>query len=254
MGASNHYRCRVERVENVVGMVAAYARFDGYVPRQEPPAFLAGGKVAHFERVEWTVQPDPATAAAALRKNEADRLEQPLIDLIPMVNKAPGVYTKVIEPGGWMMFMVLNHLNSSFDNLKVRQAILLAMDQQAFVASVVGEQRDLAKAKQMIAGSGYAGEPVVLMSSGDQPALKQMSEVARELFQTIGLKVDYQETDFGSVVTRRASRNPVNQGGRGTFITQMSPLTAANPGSMLSLCGNGRKGWFGWPTNERIEQ
>jgi len=205
------------------------------------------------------------------------------MDLIPMLNKSPGVYTKIIEPGGWLMFMVLNHLNPPFDNLKVRQAVLLAMDQQSFVESVVGDQRelaivptglfaptmpmsnnagleklttprDLAKAKQMIATSGYAGEPVVLMSPSDQPALKQMSEVARELFERIGLKVDYQETDFGSVVTRRASQNPISQGGWGAFVTQMSPLTAANPGSMLSLRGNGRKGWFGWPTDEKIEQ
>ena len=118
--------------------------FDGYVPRQEPPAFFAGGKAVHFDRVEWTVQPDPATAAAALQKNEADWLEQPLMDLIPMLSKSPGVYTKIIEPGGWMMFMVLNHLNPPFDNLKVRQAIMLALDQQSFVESVVGDQHDLA--------------------------------------------------------------------------------------------------------------
>jgi len=31
-------------------------------------------------------------------------------------------------------------------------------------------------------------------------------------------------------------------------------LTAANPGSMLALRGNGRRGWFGWPTDERIEE
>ena len=269
--------------EWVSGASSAYARFDGYVPRQEPPAFFAGGKVAHFERVEWTIQPDPATAAAAIQKNETDWVEQPLIDLVPMLNKSPGVYTKVIDPGGWMMFMVLNHLNPPFDNLKVRQAILLVLDQQSFVESVVGDQkdlgivptglfaptmpmsndvglekltapRDLVRAKRMIAESGYAGEPVVLMSPTDQPALKQMTEVARELFETIGLKVDYQATDFGTVVTRRASQNPVSQGGWGAFITQMSPLTAANPGSMLSLRGNGRKGWFGWPTDEKIEE
>ena len=62
----------------------------------------------------------------------------------------------------------------------------------------------------------------------DQPALSQMSEVARELFQSIGLKVNYQAMDWGTVVTRRASQNPVDQGGWGAFITVMSPLTAAN--------------------------
>lgn len=274
---------RFLRNEWVSGARCAYAKFDDYAPRQEPPAFFAGGKVAKFDRVEWIVQPDPATAAAALQTNEVDWVETPLIDLCPMLKKSPGVTTAVVDPGGWLMFMVINHLNPPFDNQKVRQAIMVALDQQAFVESVVGEQKDLAivptglfaptmpmantagmehvskprdvaLAKKMIAESGYKGEPVMIMVPSDQPALSQMSEVARELFQRIGLKVDYQVMDWGSVVTRRANQNPLDQGGWGAFITVMSPLTAANPGSMLSLRGNGRKGWFGWPTDERLEQ
>src|SRR6185312_10069404 len=75
----------------VSGAHAGYARFEGYVPRQEPPSFYAGGKVAHFERVNWIVQPDPATAAAALQTGEVDWVEQPLIDLCPMLRKSPDV-------------------------------------------------------------------------------------------------------------------------------------------------------------------
>ena len=62
---------RFLRDEWVSGASAAYARFDGYVARQEPPRGFAGGKIAHFERVDWTVQPDAATAAAALQKSES---------------------------------------------------------------------------------------------------------------------------------------------------------------------------------------
>jgi peptide/nickel transport system substrate-binding protein len=178
---------------------------------------------------------------------------------------------------------VINHLNPPFDNPKIRQAILLALDQRAFADAGVGDQKELAivptglfaptmpmastaglehltsprdipRARQMIAESGYKGEPVMIMAPSDQPVLSQMSEVARELFQSIGLKVDYQVMDWGSVVTRRANQNPLDKGGWGAFITVMSPLTAANPGSMLSLRGNGRKGWFGWPTDERLEE
>jgi peptide/nickel transport system substrate-binding protein len=274
---------RFLRNEWVSGISCAYARFDGYVPRQEPPAFFAGGKVANFQRVEWTVQPDPATAAAALQKNEADWLETPLIDLLPMLKKSPGIYTRVLDPGGWLMFMVLNNLYPPFDNPKIRQAIQLVLDQRAFAESAVGDQtelaivptalfaptmpmastaglerltapRDLARARQLVAESGYKGEPAMIMAPSDQPALSQMSQVARELFESIGLKVDYQVMDWGSVITRRASQNPPGQGGWGAFVTVMSPLTAANPGSMLALRGNGRKGWFGWPTDETLEQ
>jgi peptide/nickel transport system substrate-binding protein len=198
------------------------------------------------------------------------------------LNKSPGVYTKVVDPGGWLMFMQLNHLNPPFDNLKVRQAIIVALDQQAFIESVVGDQKELsivptglfaptmpmtntaglenftkprniALAKKMIADSGYNGEPAMIMSPSDQPALAQLSEVARELFQKIGLKVDLQTMDWGSVVTRRANQNPVDKGGWGAFISVMSPLTSANPGSMLILRGNGKQGWFGWPTDPQLE-
>jgi len=63
---------RFLRDEWVSGSSAAYAKFDKYVPRQEPADSWAGGKVVHFDRVEWKVVPDPATAAAALQNGEVD--------------------------------------------------------------------------------------------------------------------------------------------------------------------------------------
>jgi hypothetical protein len=41
------------------------------------------------------VQPDSATAAAALQKGEVDWIEQPLIDLCPMLRTAPDVLVAV---------------------------------------------------------------------------------------------------------------------------------------------------------------
>jgi peptide/nickel transport system substrate-binding protein len=115
-------------------------------------------------------------------------------------------------------------------------------------------RRDIAAAKQAIAESGYKGEPAMLMAPSDQPAMAQMSQVARDLFQRIGLNVDYRVMDWGSVLTRRASQMPVNQGGWGACIATISSLTAANPGSLIALRGNGRQGFPGWPTDERLEQ
>jgi ABC-type transport system substrate-binding protein len=58
--------------EFVPGSRAAYRKFDRYVPRQEAPEWTSGGKVVHFERVEWMMMPDQATAAAALQAGEVD--------------------------------------------------------------------------------------------------------------------------------------------------------------------------------------
>ena len=62
--------------------------FDGYVPRQEPPSYNAGGHKVNVDRVEWRVIPDLSTAAKALIAGEVDWLELPQPDLIPMLDKA----------------------------------------------------------------------------------------------------------------------------------------------------------------------
>src|SRR4051812_34094808 len=49
--------------EFVAGAHAAYARNTDYVPRQEPADWMIGGKVAHFDRVEWRIIPDSGTAS-----------------------------------------------------------------------------------------------------------------------------------------------------------------------------------------------
>src|SRR6478752_131977 len=194
--------------EWISGAHAGYARFDGYVPRQDAPSFHAGGKVANFERVEWIVQPDSATAAAALQTGEVDWIEQPLIDLCPMLRKSPDVLVSVNDPFGWQPIIALNHLTPPFDNPKLRRALLPALDQKAFVTAVIGEQtdlgrvpggyfadgqpmathaglevltrpRDLALAKRLVAEAGYRGETAALLSASDRPVYSQVSQVTR---------------------------------------------------------------------------
>ena len=52
------------------------------------PDWLAGPKIVNFDRVEWTVMPDPGTAAAALESGEVDWWENPPNDLLPMLDRS----------------------------------------------------------------------------------------------------------------------------------------------------------------------
>ena len=84
--------------EWVSGAKAVYVKNAGYVPRQEKPEYFSGGKVVNFERVEWIVEPDPATAAAALQTGEVDWLEFPVLDLLPMLRKVDGLRRRALRP------------------------------------------------------------------------------------------------------------------------------------------------------------
>ena len=44
--------------EYVSGSRAAFARFDNYMPRQEPASYAAGGHKVQLDRVEWRIIPD----------------------------------------------------------------------------------------------------------------------------------------------------------------------------------------------------
>ena len=65
MVGSGPYRFLANELDS--GNLVAYARFDGYRPREGAPEWTSGGKVAHFERVEWRVISDKSTAVAALQ-------------------------------------------------------------------------------------------------------------------------------------------------------------------------------------------
>ncbi|MBN8901290.1 MAG: ABC transporter substrate-binding protein, partial [Rhodospirillales bacterium] len=87
--------------EFVPGSSAAYEKFDGYVPRQEPPEWATGAKVAHFKRIEWKIIPDASTASAALQSGEVDWWEQVQADLVPLLKKNKDLTIGLANPTGY---------------------------------------------------------------------------------------------------------------------------------------------------------
>jgi peptide/nickel transport system substrate-binding protein len=268
--------------EWVAGARAVWTRNDKYIPRDEPADFFAGGKRVYVDRVEHTVMPDQATAAAALQTGEVDWVHVPQIDLVPMLKKSYGVTVAVYDPLGWLGIIRPNFLFPPFDNRKLLRAILPAIDQREFLAAVIGEQSDLGKfpagfftvgskmasmagmealsgprdaekARRLVAESGYKGEPILLMSPTDQPALTQVSQVTRSLFEKVGINVDYRAMDWSTLVARRASREPPDKGGWNAFCTSWGGVAVADPGGHFPIRGNGSSAWFGWPTDEKME-
>ena len=261
---------------------AAYARWEKYLPIAGAPDFTSGGKVAHFDRVEWIILPDPATAAAALQQGVVDWVQQPQLDLLPVLRDAPGVAVVVHDTVGVMPVLALNHLHPPFDNPLLRRALLPALEQLDFVQAAVGSEpelihvpagvftpglpmasdaglevlagpRDPGLTRRLVTESGYGGEKLLLLSPADAPAIQGLSQVARDLFEQAGLNVEYVSLDWAALQRRRSSREPVERGGWSAFCTTWEGLALATPATHLPLRGTGLDGWFGWPTSPRLE-
>jgi peptide/nickel transport system substrate-binding protein len=108
---------------------------------------------------------------------------------------------------------------------------------------------DLTLAAKMLKEAGYAGQKVVVINPTDFAAIHPLGLVTADILKQIGMNVELQETDWGTVVQRRASMEPVEKGGWSAFHTFASSAAASSPATHPLITGRGTKGWFGWWDN-----
>jgi peptide/nickel transport system substrate-binding protein len=272
---------RFVRNEWVAGAKAAFERFNGYVPRQEPASWLAGGKNLVVDRIEWITIPDHATRTAALQTGEVDWLEAVIPDLLPILRKNRNLVTAVNDPVGSVGLLVMNHLFPPFNDVRARRAILMALSQEDYMRAYVGNDdsmwkpmpgyfppgtplytddggdilkgpRKLAAAKRLLGESGYAGEPVTLLAAQDFGNHKAWGDVTVDLLKRLDIKVDFAAVDWGTVIARRAQKSAPRQGGWQMFINSYYGVDFADPTSRL-LRANGNELANGWANNPQIE-
>ena len=92
------------------------------------------------------------------------------------------------------------------------------------------------------------------MGATDFPIIDAIVNVGVDMLKKAGVNVDYQAVDWGTVVQRRARKDPPDKGGWNVFFTYWSGLDNFNPAGDLAVRGNGANGWFGWPTMPKLEE
>jgi peptide/nickel transport system substrate-binding protein len=267
--------------EWVPGNKAVFAKNPDYVPREEAPSFASGGKVAKVDRVEWLYIPDTTTAAAALNAGEADWYEQPPADLVPVFAANKDITVATVDPLGNHGVLRFNQLQPPFNNLTLREAVLNLVDQKDYMGAAAGDPKywktcaalfgcdtpfetnagadallggpNLATAKRLIQEAGYKDEKIVLLSATDQPIVHGQALVTLDTLRRAGLNVELQAMDWGTLITRRTSKEPVEKNGWSIFHTWTSAPDFFSPAVNLPLRANGEKAWFGWPNDPKIE-
>ena len=92
------------------------------------------------------------------------------------------------------------------------------------------------------------------MSATDQPIVQGQALVTPRCLRKVGLNVELQASDWGTLITRRTSKEPVEKGGWSIFHTWLVGPDIISPAVNFPLRGNGEKAWFGWPTDAKIEE
>jgi peptide/nickel transport system substrate-binding protein len=268
--------------EWVPGNKAVYVKNADYVPRSEPPSWASGGKVVKVDRVEWLYIPDSATAAAAINAGEVDWWQQMPPDLVPLLSKNKDITIASVDPLGSIGVMRFNHLQPPFNNQTLRQAMLYVVDQKDVMTALGGEdqkfwktcysyftcgtpmsneagaaplkgKRDLDEAKALVKESGYKGERIVMMTATDQWIVNSQAQVVAQELREIGLNVDLQAMDWGTLITRRTNKEGIDKNGWSIFFTWFVGPDMINPALNFPLRANGEKAWFGWPTDTKLE-
>jgi peptide/nickel transport system substrate-binding protein len=270
-----------ERDQWEPGTKAVFTKFADYKPRDEPPSWAAGGKVAKVDRVEWIWIPDHQTAVNALINGEIDVMEEPPHDLLPVIEADDSVELFDSNPLGNQYMFRMNWLYPPFDNQKVRQAAIAAINQEDFLRAVIGDPRyykvcpamfvcdtpfatdegaellvesHFDQSKKLLEEAGYDGTPVVLMHSTDLQVLTNLAPVAKQLLEKGGFTVDMQSMDWQTLVSRRAKKEPPSEGGWNAFLTSWVAADVLNPISTAGLNASCDTAWFGWPCDEKLEQ
>ena len=269
-----------KRDEWVPGNKAVFVKNPHYVARTEPASGLAGSKKSSFDRVEWLYLPDSNSAVAALKKGEVDMIEQLPPDYITPLRSDANI--KIRAAGAWQGFIVMNQLHPPFNNMKARQALAHAVSQDRFTAAmgypldmrvtycatyfICGgpnetsagaepfRKPDLAKAKQLLAESGYKGEKVVVLVPTDVTYLNAEALMTVQTLKSMGVNVDAQSSDWASIGARRAKRDAPEAGGWNVYVTVAGEFDVNSPVTNAYLAPSCGSSMPGWPCDKELDE
>ena len=264
------------------GAKTVYVKNPDYVPRSNPPDGNAGARIAKVDRVEWIVLPDPFTKSSAIQQGEVDIIDQLPNDQIPVLEKNKEIVLDRTQHLASIGYIRPNHLYPPFDKPKARQALAMAVNQEEYLAAAFGDQRwwrpcysffvcgspnevedgseayrkpDLARAKEMLKEAGYNGEKVVLINTHEIASIGALGDVTAANLQKLGMNVEIVDSDWGTLVARRAKKDPPEKGGWNLFHTTSNGSSVHSPVTNFTIdSGCGGKNWFGWPCDEEVEK
>jgi peptide/nickel transport system substrate-binding protein len=207
------------------------ARFDDYVPN---PAYkgrdgLGGKKTAYLNSVTFRFIPEAGARNSALETGEVQVLEQISPTAARRMKSNTSVTSYEMMPWSFQTIF-LNANVAPTDNVKVRQAIMAALEDEEimaistdglyrmthgwqhpgtpYFAGEVGKplynQHNAEKAKALLKESGYKGEELVFIADNGFKNHNDTAVIATQQLKAIGMNVRLQVADWPTTFAARA--------------------------------------------------
>ncbi len=207
-----------------------------YVEMARNEDYWDKARVPKVDKLVLYPMPEATTRVAALRSGQVDWIEVPAPDAIPSI-KAAG-FNVVLWPYPHTYPYVLNVTEGSpFHDVRVRQAINYSLDREGICKLINDTAKpavglyppghpffgnptqhytyDPAKAKALLAEAGYGPDKplktkIMISTSGSGQMLPiPMNEFMQQNFKAVGMDVDFDVVEWGTMLVARAQRYQV---------------------------------------------
>jgi len=207
------------------------ARHDAYVPDTRSPGRdgYVGNKQALLDTLNFRIIQESSSMVAALEAGEIDMAEWVPDKAVPTLKKNPKLRHVNVMPAG-MQTVTINMAQPPMNDLKVRRAVQVALDNEEIMdgatdgnfslnhalqypgyATYPGDRgkewynkKDTAMAKKLLAEAGYKGEPITVLSAANFDWHAAHALVMAEQLKAIGLNITIQSMDWPAIVALRS--------------------------------------------------
>lgn len=182
------------------------------------------GEKPQIDRLIFSIVSDAAVRYAKLKKGECFAMPNPnLSDIAPM-QKEPSINVEEVD-GMNITYMAYNMKRESLSDLKVREALTLAINKQAIIDAVFlgtaipaknfipptmwshndeveAYPYDLEKAKQLLKEAGYEKGMTIRLWAAFRPNMRRAAEIIQSDWEKIGVKTEIVGYEWGEFLKR----------------------------------------------------
>jgi len=203
-------------------------RFEDYSPRNDIPNGLGGRRTVYPDVLLIVIVPDRTVRALGVITNLYDFAEDISPDQYGKLRIDPNIMTSTVLKA-WDS-SIFNKKQGIFTSQKMRQAFLAALDMEACMKGAFGNtdfwglgphlmgkstpyytdagkkwynQKNIERAKSLLAEAGYKGEPIRWLVSSDYPDRYNIALIAKDQLEKAGFVIVLKVVDWPTLLKTR---------------------------------------------------